>query len=176
MNKSGFTLIEILVSLGIFVVGFASVMSLMFAAYSSHDRAVSLFTQSLVAQNFIEKIREAENEKSNDSSTNSLREIISEVTQSVGPDTIRESTLYPGIFYDYRIEYTGAEQVSSLDERAATWDCVKISIWVFDLKYISRYRSSRDSASGIDMNDFKKYGLYCFSIINKTDMPKGTHT
>ena len=176
MNKSGFTLVEILVSLGIFIVGFASVISLMFAAYSSHNRAVTLFTQSLVAKNFMEKIRETENEKSENSLGVSLRDIISNVTQTAKPDTIRESLLYPGMCYDYQIEYTGAEQLTTEDEREKTWDCVKISIWVFERKYVSRYHNSCNSAPGLDMKDFNTYGLYCFSIINKIQMPKGTHT
>ncbi len=144
----GFTLIEIVAALGIFIVGFVSVMSLFLGAYKMQDEARNLITESLVAESIYTTIREPE--------LDGLQTVFSNVA-SPGVIGISKSVDYPGYLYYITYEPFG---VNSSDERRAY-----VTIHVFEEKYEKAFETiyTKDY-SELDQAQKELYDTQCLKF------------
>jgi hypothetical protein len=116
--KAGFTLIEIIVALGVFMLGFVSVMSLYFGGYRSQEHARVQLTQSLIAENVFGSLKEPE--------IAGLKTAFTGVTVAQTA-AIQESGTFPGYSYFYTYEPYGTD---ASDKRR-----LFVTIYVFESKH-----------------------------------------
>jgi hypothetical protein len=118
MTDRGFTLIEIVTALGIFIIGFVSVMSLFMGAYKAQEDGQSLLTLTLVAESIYTTVREPE--------VSGLRTVFENVA-APGVIGIDESADYPGYFYYITYDPYGTDPGNE--------NCVYLTIHVFEQRY-----------------------------------------
>lgn len=94
-RQAGFTLLEILVALGIFVVAVSSIVSLLLVAASSHKRAVDRTRAALLAEAVFADLEGQRR-----------------VGQPLQPITAGKHPDFPGMFYDLELEFS--QQVNTV--------------------------------------------------------------
>jgi len=148
MNSRGFTLIEIVVALGVFLLGFVSVISLFLGGFSAQDEARSRVTRVIVAHNLFALFTEAEDP--------GTRTILADVEDATKSD-IFESSDYPGYSYFFT-----AEPYKDGQNR------VIITLYVFEAKFKEPlYAKEYDSLTADEKADYDKKCTTCCTIVEK---------
>ena len=151
MSRAGFSLVEILMSLGIFLLGFVSVMGLFIGGFKTQEVARSHITESLVAESLFETLKEAEHPV-----------IKSELKDISGPTKlgIRSSECFPGYCYFYTVEPYGTGQV------ATEWEKLFVTIYVFEAKFTELYEQNYDDLSEEEKEQYDRNCLKCYTIVD----------
>jgi len=150
MSRRGFTLVEIVVSLGVFLLGFVSVMSLFLGGYRTQETARIRVVESIIADNLFAVLNEPE--------LGGLKTFLSNVT---GPkaSAIQESMHYPGYSYFYTVEPIGP---SGGEKRT-----LLLTIYVFETKYRSTlYEKDYSTLSPEEKAEYDRRCVKCFTIID----------
>ena len=119
--NQGFTLIEIVTALGIFILGFVSVLSLFTVAFRSQQSAEIQVTETLVGESVITTFREAEIP-----ALKAFLQGLSPGDNGVYGNNIFESTDYAGYYYYISYETYGT---------TAEENRVYITVHVFEKKF-----------------------------------------
>jgi len=121
-SRAGFTLVEIIVSLGVFLLGFVSVMSLFFGGFRTQERARVRVTESLIAENVFASLKEPEIAGLKTAFTG----VIALQTAAIQP-----SGTFPGYSYFYTYEPYGTQPAEK--------HRLFVTIYVFESKYETIY-------------------------------------
>lgn len=120
MNK-GFTLIEIVMALGIFIFSFAGIIGLFFQGFDRHMAGTSRITESMVAENVFASLKEPE--------IAALKSLLSEVEAKIECG-IEKAESFPGYYYFFTLEPLGTSGSSR----------IFVTIYVLKQKFYTRFR------------------------------------
>ena len=150
MTNKGFTLIEIVVSLGVFLLGFVSVISLFLGGFQSQDQARSRVTEVIIADNLFAALKETEDPN--------LKPILTNVTV-LTKSGILESVHYPGYSYFFAVEpygISGGEQ-----------NRLFVSLYVFETKFKDvLYAKEYSTLTEKEKADYDRNCIACYTIID----------
>lgn len=153
MNKSltkehGFTLIEIVISLGVFLVGFVSVISLFVGGFRTQDKARTRVTEAVIADNLLGALKEPEDP--------AIRSFLQDVAGEKKWD-ILESSHYPGYSYFFTVEPYGTGGTKRI-----------CTLYVFETKFAETlYEKEYSTLTEAEQADYDRNCIKCCTIIEK---------
>lgn len=147
-RRSGFTLIEIIIALGVFMIGFVGVMGLFAGGYRTQEHASSRITETLIAESLFDTLREPE--------VGALKNNFTGVT-SLQKEAPVESDYHKGYYYTYTYEPLSAGNTRKLF----------VTVYVFQARFLDLY--SQDYAT-LDAEQKAEYDKNCLKLHTIIDM------
>ncbi|MFC1479425.1 prepilin-type N-terminal cleavage/methylation domain-containing protein [Planctomycetota bacterium] len=150
MNNRGFTLIEIVVSLGVFLLGFVGVITLFLGGFSSQDEARTRVTEAIIADNLFAALKETEDPN--------LKPILTNVS-ALTTSGILDSVHYPGYSYFFTVEPYGVS--------GGQQNRLFVSLYVFETKFKEvLYEKEYSTLSEKEKADYDRNCIACYTIID----------
>ena len=149
-NKAGFTLIEIVVSLGVFLLGFVGVITLFLGGFHAQDEARSRVTEAIIADNLFAALTEAEHP--------GITPFLTGVDK-FKKSNILESEHYPGYSYFFTVEPYGIS--------GGQQNRLFVALYVFETKYKQiLYEKDYSTLSEKEKTDYDRNCIACHTIID----------
>ncbi|MFH1707494.1 MAG: prepilin-type N-terminal cleavage/methylation domain-containing protein [Planctomycetota bacterium] len=149
VNKKGFTLMEVMVALGVFMIGFVGVMGLFVGGFRTQEAARVRLTEAMVAETLLDTLREPE--------VAGLKAALTGVTVATTMP-IDASKAFPGYSYFYRYTPCGA---------TVTKHRLLVTVFVFEDRFKDLY--GRDYTT-LDTEGKAAYDRNCLQVNSIIEM------